>query len=64
MSNHDDRRNGADRRVRDAGPPPGVPERRLRGERRHLSVEEIELSERDWERLFHLPLQTAARLQS
>lgn len=57
-----DRRSGRDRRNQDVGPPPGMAERRRHGERRNLLVEEIQLSERDWELLFHRPPEGDARL--
>lgn len=40
-----DKRSGKDRRVLDIGPPPGIAERRLRPERRHPQIEEVEFDE-------------------
>ena len=43
--NLSERRRGADRRVRDIGPPSGVTERRMRPERRCPDVEFVEFDE-------------------
>lgn len=48
------RRSGADRRQENIGPPSGVAERRRLLDRRQIVVEEVELTETDWETLFHV----------
>ncbi len=47
-----ERRKRRDRRMRNAGPPKGLSERRLYEERRVTSVTEVELSEKQWETYF------------
>jgi len=50
--NADERRKRGERRGRDIGPPTNLRERRQSRERRFLSVREVELSDRQWERYF------------
>jgi len=47
-----ERRKRRERRMRNAGPPKGLAERRLYEERRVTSVTEVELSEKQWETYF------------
>lgn len=54
MAQTDDRRYSKDRRAADLGPPAGSFERRWVSDRRHIFVEEIELSEADMATLFPL----------
>lgn len=51
-----ERRKRRDRRLRNAGPPKGLSERRLCEERRVTSVREVELSENQWETYFSASL--------
>lgn len=51
-ANAGERRKRGERRRRDIGPPSNIRERRLSRERRVLSVREVELSDRQWERYF------------
>lgn len=47
-----ERRKRKERRLRNAGPPRGLPERRVQPDRRMTSVREIELDEAQWENYF------------
>lgn len=49
-----DRRSGQDRRKANLGPPAGVEERRRIKDRRHIFVDEVNLTDTDWESLFHV----------
>lgn len=55
-----DKRSGGDRRRTNLGPPSGVGERRRSRERRHFFVDEVLLSDDDWEVLFHISRMSAA----
>lgn len=55
-----DRRSGQDRRKINRGPPSGVLERRIVKDRRQIFVDEVELTDTDWESLFHLSGRDAA----
>lgn len=54
-----ERRKRNDRRLRNAGPPRGMSERRVQRERRMTSVREIELDEVQWENYFAQTLPSA-----
>lgn len=49
-----DRRSGKDRRQRNDGPPAGVEERRQIKDRRQTFVDEVDLTDTDWESLFNV----------
>ena len=51
-ANAGERRKRGERRRRDMGPPGNIRERRQSRERRVVSVREVELSDRQWERYF------------
>lgn len=55
MTYPNERRSGRDRRQVSLGPPAGVEERRWLGDRRHTFVDEVQLTDTDWESLFHVP---------
>lgn len=57
-----DKRSRGDRRRTSLGPPSGVGKRRRRKDRRHIVVHEIDLSEKDWETLFHMSRMQIAAL--
>lgn len=48
------RRSGQDRRQTNLGPPAGFTERRRQRDRRQIVVEEVQLTDTDWEALFHV----------
>jgi len=52
MTSSTERRTRSDRRSRDAGPPKGCNERRLRAERRLPEIQESTISDSDWDSLF------------